>query len=404
MHAALAVRLVGPRRRKVWWRKTVKVLRRVFLYQPQSEAMMQAARNPLFLDTTRARVYLVMLQILFVAILVVQRLRTLPVTQLQGILLAVLAILMVALLVAPRRLLTTTWFIALLSLGDSAVLLHTMQHVSTIEPWIICEFLLLMVTVSYAPSVPKIVVLSGLVAGLYALSLYRLGLFETDHVLLLPVLLCISLAFASKARIVQAEIERITETDEQTRNRTMTDALTGLPNRAQFLEHMARAIQCSRADGNTQFAILFIDLDGFKPINDRLGHKAGDAVLRHTAKRFQACMRKGDLVGRYGGDEFTLLVHHVTGPADAIRVAERVLAKLKEPIDVGEPVMVGASIGIALSTDLHERPEDMIRDADGAMYRAKAQGKNQYVVSDQARDIPNVELKDRLKRVVRARW
>jgi diguanylate cyclase (GGDEF)-like protein len=376
----------------------------VFRHQPQSEAMMQAQRNPQIPDTTRARVYLVTLQLLFAAILGEQLLRTLPITQLQGILLAVLALLMVTLLAAPRRLLTTTWFIALLSLGDSAVLLHTMQDVSTIEPWIMCEFLLLMVTVSYAPSVTKIVVLSGLVAGLYALSVYRLGLFGTDHVFLLPVLLCVSLAFAGKARIVQAEIERITETDEQTRSRTMTDALTGLPNRAQFLEQVARAIQCSRANGDVQFAILFIDLDGFKPINDRLGHKAGDAVLRHTAKRFQACMRKGDLVARYGGDEFTLLVNHVTGPADAMHVAERVLAKLKEPIDVGEPVMVGASIGIALSTNLHERPEDMIRDADGAMYRAKAQGKNQYVFSDQARDIPNEELKDRLKRVVRARW
>ena len=376
----------------------------VFRHQPQSEVMMPAWRNPQFPDTTRARVYLVTLQLLFVAILVEQLLRTLPITQLQSILLAVLAILMVTLLVAPRRLLTTTWFIALLSFGNSAVLLHTMQHVSTIEPWIMCEFLLLMVTVSYAPSVPKIVVLSGLVAGLYALSLYRLGLFGTDHVFLLPVLLCVALAFAGKARIVQAEIERITETDEQTRYRTMTDALTGLPNRAQFLEQVARAIQCSRANGDVQFAILFIDLDGFKPINDRLGHKAGDAVLRHTAKRFQACMRKGDIVGRYGGDEFALLVNHVAGPADAMHVAERVLAKLKEPIDVGEPVMVGASIGIALSTNLHERPEDMIRDADGAMYRAKAQGKNQYVFSDQARDIPNKELKDRLKRVMRARW
>ena len=365
---------------------------------------MQAGRNPQVQDTTRARVYLVMLQLLFVAILVEQLLRTLPITQLQSILLAVLAILMVTLLAAPRRLLTTTWFIALLSFGNSAVLLHTMQHVSTIEPWIMCEFLLLMVTVSYAPSIPKIVVLSALVAGLYALSIYRLGLFGTDHVFLLPALLCVVLAFAGKARIVQAEIERITETDEQTRYRTMTDALTGLPNRAQFLDQVARAIQCSRANGDVQFAILFIDLDGFKPINDRLGHKAGDVVLRHTAKRFQACMRKGDIVGRYGGDEFALLVNHVVGPADAMHVAERVLAKLKEPIDVGEPVMVGASIGIALSTNLHERPEDMIRDADGAMYRAKAQGKNQYVFSDQARDIPNGELKERLKRVVRSRW
>jgi diguanylate cyclase (GGDEF)-like protein len=278
----------------------------------------------------------------------------------------------VTLLAAPQRLLATAWFIALLALGDSAMLVYMMQHVSTIEPWIMCEFLLLMVMVSYAPSVPKIVVLSGLVVGLYALSLSRLGLFGTDHVFLVPVLLCVSLAFAGKAQVVQTEIERITETDEQTRYRTMTDALTGLPNRAQFIEQVARAIQCNRADKDAQFAILFIDLDGFKPINDRLGHKAGDAVLRHMAKRFQACMRKGDLVGRYGGDEFTLLVHHVTGPADAIRVAERVFAKLKEPIDVGEPVLVGASIGIALSTNLHERPEDMIRDAVQCAFRYHA--------------------------------
>jgi diguanylate cyclase (GGDEF)-like protein len=365
--------------------------------------MIQDRRQPQLMDTS-TRVHLAMLQLLFGAILVERLLRTLPITHLQGILFVGLAILMVTLLAAPRRLLTTTWFIALLSVGDAVVLWHMMQHVSTIEAWVMCEFFLLMVTVSYAPSVAQIMVLSGLMAGLYAQTLYRLGLLGTDHVLLLLVLLCVSLAFAGKARGVQAEVERITETDEQTRHRTMTDALTGLPNRAQFLEHMTRAIHCSRTDTDIQFAVLFIDLDGFKPINDRLGHKAGDAVLRHTAKRFQACMRKGDLVGRYGGDEFTLLVHRVSGPADAIRVAERVLAKLKEPIDVGEPVMVGASIGIAMSTNLHERPEDMIRDADEAMYRAKAQGKNQYVVSDQARDIPSGELKDRLKRVVLARW
>jgi len=365
---------------------------------------MHMQRDPQRPDTTRARVYLVILQLLFMAILVEHLFRTQPISRLQGILLAILCALSLTIIAIPRRQLTTTWFIALLSLGDTAVLLHTMQRVPTIEPWITCEILLLMITVSYAPSVPKIVLLSGLVTGSYALSLYRLGLFGTEHVFLLPVLLCLTLAFAGKARIVQAEIERITETEEQARFKTMTDALTGLPNRAQFMERVARAIQCVRADRDFQFAILFIDLDGFKPINDRLGHKAGDAVLRHTAKRFQACMRRGDIVGRYGGDEFTLLVHNVTGDADASRVAERVLLKLKEPIDVGEPVMVGASIGIALSTNLHERPEDLIRDADGAMYRAKAQGKNQYVFSDQARDIPKDELKDRLQRVARTRW
>jgi diguanylate cyclase (GGDEF)-like protein len=364
---------------------------------------MQERHDPQVPDTAKVRVYLVTLQLLFVALLG-YHLQPLSVTRLQGLLLATLAALTLTLLAAPQRWLTTTWFIALLSLGDLTVLLHTMQDVLTIEPWIVCEFLLLMVAVSYVPSVPKIVLLSGLVAGLYGLSLYRLGLFGTDHVFLLPVLLCMTLTFAGKARIVQSEIERIAETEEQTRYKTMTDTLTGLPNRAQFLERVARAIQCGRADRDFQFAVLFIDLDGFKPINDRLGHKAGDAVLRHVAKRFQACMRKGDTVGRYGGDEFTLLVNHVTGDADAIRVAERVLTKLKEPIDVGEPVMVGASIGIALSNNLHERSEDLIRDADGAMYRAKAKGKNQYIFSDQALDVPKDELKDRWRRVVGARW
>lgn len=350
------------------------------------------------------RVYLVTIQILFVAILGEQVLRALPITRLQGILLAVLAVMTVSLLAVPRKHLTMPWFIALLSLSDTAVLLHTMQGVPIIEPWITYEFLLLMVAVSYAPTVTSIVFLSGLVAGSYALSLYRLGLLGTDHAFLLPVLLCVTMVYVSKTRIVQAEIERMVETEEQARYKTMTDTLTGLPNRAQFLERVTRSIQCARADRGFQFAVLFIDLDGFKPINDRLGHKAGDAVLRHTAKRLQACLRKGDTVGRYGGDEFTLLINHVTGNADAIRVADRVLAKLKEPIDVGEPVNVGASIGIALSTNLHERPEDLIRDADGAMYRAKAQGKNQYVFSDQTRDIPKEELKDRLRRVVRTRW
>jgi diguanylate cyclase (GGDEF)-like protein len=180
----------------------------------------------------------------------------------------------------------------------------------------------------------------------------------------------------------------------------MRDALTELPNRAQFIERVTRSIQCCRQNRDFQFAVLFIDLDGFKPINDKFGHKAGDAVLRHTARRLQACLRKGDSVGRYGGDEFTLLINNVSGASDTIRVAERVLKKLKEPIHVGEDVHVGASIGIALSTNLHEGPEDLIRDADSAMYRAKTQGKNRFVISDQALDLPKEELKVRWKRSV----
>lgn len=353
---------------------------------------------------TRARVYLVALQTLIIGIMAAHLFAAPPLTRLHGILFAALGLLTLALLTISRRQLTATWFLALLVLGDTAVVLQPAQSASALQPWLLCEFVLLTVAVSYARSVSGIVLLSSVVAGSYGWMLYRLNLFGTDHAFLLPALLSMTMVFVSNTRMVQSEIERMTESGEQARSKTMLDVLTGLPNRAQFMERLARSIQCARINPDFQFAVLFIDLDGFKPINDRLGHKAGDAVLRETAKRLQACLRKGDTVGRYGGDEFTLLVNHVTGDADAIRVAERVLVKLKGPIDVGEPVKVGASIGIALSANLHERPEDLIRDADGAMYRAKAKGKNQYVFSDLSQDVPKEELKERLRRVVRTRW
>jgi len=138
---------------------------------------MQMRRDSQTPDGPRARIYLATIQFMFVAILVEHLLRALPLSRPQGIVLAVLGVLTLTLLVVPRRQLATSWFIAILSLGDSALLLHTMQQASTIEPWITCEFLLLMVAVSYAPSVPNIVLLSSFMAGLYTLSLYRLGLF-----------------------------------------------------------------------------------------------------------------------------------------------------------------------------------------------------------------------------------
>ena len=364
---------------------------------------MHVRHDPERPDTMRARAYLVTLQLMFVAVLVTHLSPAESVARLQGIMVTVLSIVTVILFAVPRHQLTDTWLIAVVSLGDTAVAVTTMRS-ATIEPWFTSALLLVLAMVSYAQSAPMISVFSGFVAGAYAVSLYRLGQLQTEHAVVLPVMLCLGLVFAGKSRIAQVETQRIAENEELARYRMMTDGLTGLPNRAQFLERVARTIHQSRAGRDFQFAVLFIDLDGFKPINDRLGHKAGDAVLRQTAKRFQCCMRKGDVVARYGGDEFTLLVNHVISEADVVRVAERILAKLQEPIDVGEPVTVGASIGVALSSNLHERPEDLIRDADEAMYRAKSQGKNQYVFSDQARDVPHDERKDRMRRVAGARW
>ena len=282
----------------------------------------------------------------------------------------------------------------------AAVVLYGLSTAS----WMACALVLLLAMASYVASVLHFGLLSSLIIGGYGVLLHRAGLLESDQVLVLPAFLCLTLVFLSKISIAQAEIKRIADTEEQSRNESMCDALTGLPNRAQFLERVARSVKCGQHNREFHFAILFVDLDGFKPINDRLGHKAGDAVLRQTAKLFQGCLRNGDLVARYGGDEFTFLINNVKGPSDAVHVAERILAKVQAPINVGEPVKVGASIGIALSTNMHERAEDLIRDADGAMYQAKGKGKNCYVVSDQASGIPKSELKERWKRLAQLQW
>jgi diguanylate cyclase (GGDEF)-like protein len=305
-------------------------------------------------------------------------------------------------LTLPKTQLTEPWFLALLTLGDAAVLVGMLQEHPGDAAWAASALMILLAIASHACSAFQILTLSSLVLGGYGFSLYRQGFMDVEALSVVAAFLSLMYVFVIKSRIIQADVERVCAAEEQARSESMSDALTGLPNRAQFLDKVTLSIQCRRHNRGFDFAVLFIDLDGFKPINDRLGHKAGDAVLRETARRLHACLRKGDIVGRYGGDEFTLLINNVSGPPDVVRVAERVLNKLKEPIFVGKDVHVGASIGIALSTNLHEVPEDLIRDADKAMYRAKGQGKNRYVISDQAQDLPKAEIKERWKRIAGA--
>src|SRR5688572_5831857 len=352
---------------------------------------------------TSSRVYLVLLHVMFLVLYGAHL--TWPLTRVQGGLIIALSVLTLLVLTVPRTQLSTAWFLGLLTLGNASILFATtMMEMVSAGPWILCALMLLLAMASYVTCLFHFALLNGLVIGSYAWLLHHMSLLQTENVLLLPALLCLTLVFVSKISLTQAELRRLTETEEYTRSKSLCDALTGLPNRAQFLERVGRAVQCQQQNREMHFALLFGGLDGFKPINDRLGHKAGDVVLRQTARVFQGCLRKGDLVARYGGDEFTFLLNHVKGPSDAIRVAERILAKVQTPIDVGEPVQVGASIGIALSTNLHEHPEDLIRDADGAMYRAKAQGKQCFVLSDQAADVSTSELKARWKRLTHLGW
>jgi diguanylate cyclase (GGDEF)-like protein/PAS domain S-box-containing protein len=156
------------------------------------------------------------------------------------------------------------------------------------------------------------------------------------------------------------------------------DALTGLPNRARFAQLLARACDAARRD-RRRFAVLFIDLDRFKIINDTLGHEAGDSMLRAAAARLRGCVRSGDVVARLGGDEFVVLLQDVAETAVACKVAANILKELVEPVAIaGRDCTVSASIGICLHPDGDQQDQAVLRNADLAMYLAKQSGKNGY--------------------------
>jgi diguanylate cyclase (GGDEF)-like protein/PAS domain S-box-containing protein len=178
----------------------------------------------------------------------------------------------------------------------------------------------------------------------------------------------------------QTDITRRKMTEDQLLHASLHDALTGLPNRALFIIHLKRAIERAQEDKGYQFAVLFLDLDRFKVINDSLGHLIGDQLLMTVARRLKACLRSTDTVARLGGDEFTILLDNIRQPEDAIRVVERIQRELALPITLdGQELFTNASIGIALSNPTYSLPEDVLRDADTSMYRAKAQGRGSHV-------------------------
>lgn len=171
------------------------------------------------------------------------------------------------------------------------------------------------------------------------------------------------------------------------------DALTNLPNRVKFMNHLERAVSRSECNPAFKFAVLFLDLDRFKIINDSLGHTIGDKLLISIAERLESCVRPGDIVARLGGDEFTILLSNINEPSDAVRVANRLLEKLSAPYNLDAyEVFTSASIGIIVSDEHRRQPEDFLRDADTAMYRAKEAGKSRYEIFDREMHIRNMKL------------
>jgi diguanylate cyclase (GGDEF)-like protein/PAS domain S-box-containing protein len=193
----------------------------------------------------------------------------------------------------------------------------------------------------------------------------------------------------------------------------VTDPLTGLPNRLMFLDRLGRLIEHAKRHKDHLFGVLFLDLDGFKIINDSLGHAAGDQVLMEVADRVPKCLRTSDTISRLGslsttarlgGDEFSVLLNHIKDPKDAALVAERLIKALTLPFTVdGQEVFTTVSIGIALSSFGYEQPEDILRDADTAMYRAKSLGKARFAEFDadmRASIIARLQLETDLRRAV----
>ncbi|HEX9984711.1 MAG TPA: EAL domain-containing protein [Thermoanaerobaculia bacterium] len=171
------------------------------------------------------------------------------------------------------------------------------------------------------------------------------------------------------------------------------DGLTQLPNRALFMDRLARAIEAHRRYPESLFAVLFLDLDRFKLVNDSLGHLLGDELLIAVAQRLAALVRSSDTVARLGGDEFAILIDDIEHETDAVRAARRIQDELLVPFGVGpHEIFTTVSIGIALSTTGYLDPQDVLRDADIAMYRAKARGKARHEVFDTAMHERTVEL------------
>ena len=161
------------------------------------------------------------------------------------------------------------------------------------------------------------------------------------------------------------------------------DTLTGLPNRRRFGEHLAQAVELARVDPGQGFAVMFLDFDRFKLINDSLGHHAGDEFLVQVSRRIQGKLRPHDIVARLGGDEFAILSLQIKHTGDVTSLADRLMEALREPFRVAETVLnTSASIGITTSAIGYSRPEDVLRDADIAMYRAKSAGKDRYAMFD----------------------
>lgn len=201
----------------------------------------------------------------------------------------------------------------------------------------------------------------------------------------------------------QTDISKRKQAEHQLLHHALHDNLTGLANRALFMDRLQQAIERSKRLEDHRFAVLFMDLDRFKILNDSLGHIVGDQLLVAIARRLESCLRSMDTIARLGGDEFTILLEGIHNAEAACHLADRIHEALQDPFNLnGQEVFTSASIGIAMNADT-DRPEDLLRNADTAMYRAKTLGRSRHALFDTAmhkRAVALLQLETDLRRAV----
>jgi diguanylate cyclase (GGDEF)-like protein len=182
---------------------------------------------------------------------------------------------------------------------------------------------------------------------------------------------------------LEDEIKQRKQVEEQLQHTASHDTLTGLPNRTLFINLLNHAIACHKRKADVKFAVLFLDLDRFKVVNDSLGHHAGDLLLQQIAKELKVLVRDKDTVSRLGGDEFVILIEDLDSNDEAYEIAQRITDFLATPFIIeNQSIFIGTSIGVLINDERYDSADIMLRDADTAMYHAKDQGKGRYEVFD----------------------
>jgi diguanylate cyclase (GGDEF)-like protein len=191
-------------------------------------------------------------------------------------------------------------------------------------------------------------------------------------------------ALALANRDLRAQIAERERIEARLKYETLHDSLTGLPNRSLLMQRLEHALERFHNEPGKGFAVLFMDLDRFKVINDSVGHLIGDDLLFQAGGRIRACLKSEDVVARLGGDEFGVLLEGITDADKACRIAKRIIDDLNAPFRLAaKELFTSTSIGIALAAEHYKHPEELLRDADSAMYRAKADGRHRYAVFDE---------------------